>query len=260
MKSVGAQRGLLAPAHGARPVARPARARRHARRPRRRGAPDRRLHGRPQVLQRPLPLPGAAPRAVLPVRHLRAEHGLGGGRDGHDRPAAVRRDVRVVPGAAVLRADPHRRRLPRAAGAPDRPPLRVSRWASTARRTTRPRTSRSCARWPGSPSSPRADGPSLAAALRATVDHPGPIYFRIGRGRDPEIYAPGHGVPARAGDRALEGLRPHAAGHGLDGARRRWPRPMRSATRASRSACSTSTRSSRSTARRCSQPPGRPGC
>ena len=35
-----------------------------------------------------------------------------------------------------------------------------------------------------------ADGPSLAAALRATVDHPGPIYFRIARGRDPEIYRP----------------------------------------------------------------------
>ena len=36
-----------------------------------------------------------------------------------------------------------------------------------------------------------ADGPSLAAALRATVDHPGPIYFRIARGRDPEIYHAG---------------------------------------------------------------------
>lgn len=33
-----------------------------------------------------------------------------------------------------------------------------------------------------------ADGPQLAAALRATVDHPGPVYFRIGRGRDPEVY------------------------------------------------------------------------
>ena len=36
-----------------------------------------------------------------------------------------------------------------------------------------------------------ADGHALAAALRATVDHPGPIYFRIGRGRDPEVYADG---------------------------------------------------------------------
>lgn len=36
-----------------------------------------------------------------------------------------------------------------------------------------------------------ADGPQLGAALRATVEHPGPIYFRIGRGRDPELYAAG---------------------------------------------------------------------
>jgi transketolase len=42
-----------------------------------------------------------------------------------------------------------------------------------------------------------ADGPSLAAALRATVDHPGPIYFRIARGRDPEVYA--HGIDFRLG-------------------------------------------------------------
>ncbi len=36
-----------------------------------------------------------------------------------------------------------------------------------------------------------ADGPQLGSALRATVDHPGPIYFRIARGRDPEIYTAG---------------------------------------------------------------------
>lgn len=36
-----------------------------------------------------------------------------------------------------------------------------------------------------------ADGPALAAALRATIDHPGPIYFRIGRGRDPVVYDDG---------------------------------------------------------------------
>lgn len=36
-----------------------------------------------------------------------------------------------------------------------------------------------------------ADGPSLAAALRATVALPGPVYFRIGRGRDPEVYTDG---------------------------------------------------------------------
>ena len=33
-----------------------------------------------------------------------------------------------------------------------------------------------------------ADGPQLAAALRATANHPGPVYFRIARGRDPEVY------------------------------------------------------------------------
>ena len=33
-----------------------------------------------------------------------------------------------------------------------------------------------------------ADPAQLEAAIIATVDHPGPIYFRIGRGRDPEVY------------------------------------------------------------------------
>jgi transketolase len=35
-----------------------------------------------------------------------------------------------------------------------------------------------------------ADSHQLGAALRATVDHEGPIYMRIGRGRDPDVYAP----------------------------------------------------------------------
>ena len=42
------------------------------------------------------------------------------------------------------------------------------------------------------------DGPALEALLHATVDHPGPVYFRIGRGREralyddvPEPYGPG---------------------------------------------------------------------
>lgn len=34
-----------------------------------------------------------------------------------------------------------------------------------------------------------ADGPQFAAALRASVDYPQPIYFRISRGHDPEVYA-----------------------------------------------------------------------
>lgn len=36
-----------------------------------------------------------------------------------------------------------------------------------------------------------ADAPSIAAALIATVDHPGPIYFRLGRGREPVVYGDG---------------------------------------------------------------------
>lgn len=33
-----------------------------------------------------------------------------------------------------------------------------------------------------------ADGPQLAAAIRASIDHPQPIYFRIGRGQEPAVY------------------------------------------------------------------------
>ena len=33
-----------------------------------------------------------------------------------------------------------------------------------------------------------ADGPTLAAAIRASVDWREPIYFRIGRGREPDVY------------------------------------------------------------------------
>ena len=33
-----------------------------------------------------------------------------------------------------------------------------------------------------------ADGPQLFAALKASVDWPEPIYFRIGRGREPDVY------------------------------------------------------------------------
>lgn len=33
-----------------------------------------------------------------------------------------------------------------------------------------------------------ADAAQLRAALRATVAHPGPVYMRIGRGRDPQVY------------------------------------------------------------------------
>jgi transketolase len=33
-----------------------------------------------------------------------------------------------------------------------------------------------------------ADAPSLWAAIEATIDYPGPIYFRLGRGREPIVY------------------------------------------------------------------------
>ena len=36
-----------------------------------------------------------------------------------------------------------------------------------------------------------ADTTQLGAALRAAADYPGPIYFRIGRGQDPDIYSAG---------------------------------------------------------------------
>jgi transketolase len=50
-----------------------------------------------------------------------------------------------------------------------------------------------------------SDGPTLEAMLRATKDHPGPIYFRLGRGREPKVYAtaqaaPTPGAPTRVHD------------------------------------------------------------
>jgi len=55
-----------------------------------------------------------------------------------------------------------------------------------------------------------SDPASTTALLRATVDHPGPIYFRLGRGRDPQLYEDlpedfGPGAPhlARSGDDVL---------------------------------------------------------
>jgi transketolase len=55
-----------------------------------------------------------------------------------------------------------------------------------------------------------SDGPSYGALLRATVDHPGPIYFRLGRGRDPDLhtgdmtgFGPGDPTPLRTGSGRL---------------------------------------------------------
>ena len=55
-----------------------------------------------------------------------------------------------------------------------------------------------------------ADGESAAELVRATVDHPGPIYFRLGRGREqtvyetaPENYRPGAPHVVRRGEDVL---------------------------------------------------------
>jgi len=36
-----------------------------------------------------------------------------------------------------------------------------------------------------------ADGPQLVSAIKASADYPEPIYFRIGRGREPQVYEDG---------------------------------------------------------------------
>ncbi|MDW6023829.1 transketolase C-terminal domain-containing protein [Mesorhizobium sp. BAC0120] len=49
-----------------------------------------------------------------------------------------------------------------------------------------------------------ADGPQLEAAIRASADYDRPIYFRIGRGRDPVVY---DGLPTFAFGKAHEHLK-----------------------------------------------------
>ncbi|WP_296736720.1 transketolase C-terminal domain-containing protein [Mesorhizobium sp.] len=49
-----------------------------------------------------------------------------------------------------------------------------------------------------------ADGPQLEAAIRASADYDKPIYFRIGRGRDPVVYS---GTPTFAFAKAHEHLK-----------------------------------------------------
>ncbi len=44
-----------------------------------------------------------------------------------------------------------------------------------------------------------ADAASLATVLRASVDHPGPIYLRIGRGQEPDVYDPSSPPALRIG-------------------------------------------------------------
>ncbi|CDX13166.1 Transketolase central region [Mesorhizobium plurifarium] len=49
-----------------------------------------------------------------------------------------------------------------------------------------------------------ADGPQFAAALRASVNHPQPIYFRISRGHDPAVY--GKDAPFEFGKAVVHGI------------------------------------------------------
>jgi len=49
-----------------------------------------------------------------------------------------------------------------------------------------------------------ADGPQLASAIKASVNWPEPIYFRIGRGRDPQVYP--DGVPFEFGRAIVHSL------------------------------------------------------
>ncbi|TPI69511.1 transketolase [Mesorhizobium sp. B3-1-3] len=49
-----------------------------------------------------------------------------------------------------------------------------------------------------------ADGPQFAAALRASVNHPQPIYFRISRGHDPVVYA--EDAPFEFGKAVVHGI------------------------------------------------------
>ena len=49
-----------------------------------------------------------------------------------------------------------------------------------------------------------ADGPQFAAALRASVNHPRPIYFRISRGHDPVVYA--EDAPFEFGKAVVHGI------------------------------------------------------
>ena len=85
----------------------------------------------------------------------------------------------------------------RPAGAPDRPPYRASRSASTAPRIMRPRTSATMRSIADLTVVSPADGPQFAAAIRASATWPQPIYFRIGRGHDPVVYE--HGTPFEFG-------------------------------------------------------------
>jgi transketolase len=102
-----------------------------------------------------------------------------------------------------------------------------------------------------------ADANQLRAVLRASVDHPGAMYIRLGRGRDPEVYAAVPDLTFGKAIRLREGsdLTIIATGSEL--------RPALDAAEALAGGASprgwwTCTRSSRSTQARCAPPRRRP--
>ena len=157
-------------------------------------------------------------------------------------------------GAARLRADPHRLRLP---GMPVRIVGHHSRHVDGLLRHQPPR-----ARGPRHDARPSpdltvvcaADANQLRAMLRASLDHAGAMYIRLGRGRDPEVYpeVPGTSRSAAA-IRLHRGPRPHADHHRLAGAALPGGGRVPGERTASRRGSSTCTRSSRSTRPRSSR-------
>ena len=81
------------------------------------------------------------------------------------------------------------------------------------------------------------DATATEAALRQTADLPGPVYFRLGRGRDEDVYdaRPGR-LALRRGGGAARGRRPDDRRQRGHVAPARWRRPRRSPPTGSRRA------------------------
>ena len=69
------------------------------------------------------------------------------------------------------------------------------------------------------------DANHLRAVLRASVDHPGAMYIRLGRGRDPEVYAEVPDVAVRHGDPHPRGSRRSPSSPPARRSTRRWRPP-----------------------------------
>jgi len=103
-----------------------------------------------------------------------------------------------------------------------------------------------------------ADSNQLRAILRASLDHPGAMYIRLGRGRDPEVYSE---VPADFEIGRATRLRDGDAATIITTGSELWAclgQRNASPPTTSRSASSTCTRSARSIPRKCSTPVGTP--